>query len=280
MAPTTRRQQNYHNAVIEHAGLKSSRRPAESTAAPTTRQLRKRKAPTQGPEESPGRKRINHDGCTDGNCVAFREQISIPSIETTPSTPSSGFLSLPRELRDEIYKHVLHSVEERAVTLQDGNLITKSSLIRVNTQIKQEFLDAVLLHAPTIHTTVRNHNFAHVVTFLNQLSDAQMRKLAAASTPSSDSEAKMRSRKIVVTLTYSRTKASTKPQLNRWLDRFDDPRRRGAEVRFEYRLDRGSWRNGGYKQRATGRTSAGPRSREEVRKILDVTRAGSSGYWC
>lgn len=80
-------------------------------------------------------------------------------------------------------------------------------------------------------------------------------------------------------LTYTNTKTSTKAQLNRWLDRFDDPKRRGADVQFQYQLDRESWGYGGYKQRATERKNAGPRSQEEVRKILNVTRAASSGYW-
>ena len=196
-------------------------------------------------------------------------QVSPGAQTPTPApAPTSGFLALPRELRDETYRHVLISGPKRAVTLQNRDFITKSGLIGVNSQIKEEFLDAVLFFAPVIHTTVRNHNFAHVVTFLNRLSEAQLHKLAAAATPNSDPEAMVRSRKIIIKLTYSRTKMSTKPQLNRWLDRFDDPKRRGAEVRIEYRLDRTSWRDGGYKQRPGERVSRGLRSQEEVKKIL------------
>lgn len=157
------------------------------------------------------------------------------------------------------------------MTLQNRNFITKSGLIGTNAQIREEFLDAVLFHAPVIHTTVRNHNFAHIVTFLNRLSTAQLRKFAAAATPNSDPTHKARSRKIIITLTYSPTKTSTKSHLTRWLDRFDDPERRGAEIRFEYKLDRKTWRNGGYKQRVTGRAGAGVRSREEAWKIIEVT---------
>ena len=238
---------------------------------------------------------ILHEHCTDDHCVVFPKQIDTSFIErneaqerfatlmsssgpwqvspgaqtpTPAPAPTSGFLALPRELRDETYRHVLISGPKRAVTLQNRDFITKSGLIGVNSQIKEEFLDAVLFFAPVIHTTVRNHNFAHVVTFLNRLSEAQLHKLAAAATPNSDPEAMVRSRKIIIKLTYSRTKMSTKPQLNRWLDRFDDPKRRGAEVRIEYRLDRTSWRDGGYKQRPGERVSRGLRSQEEVKKIL------------
>lgn len=299
---TTRRQPKQHDAFIEDANVISSIQSAELSRPRTTRSQTKRKAPEQDLIEAPLLKRTAmeiHGNCTDGHCVAFLEASDTLAIETeevqdkamidldhpppasSPASPipASGFLALPRELRDEIYKHVLESGEKRAVTLQNRDFITKSGLIGVNSQIKEEFLDAVLFFAPVIHTTVRNHNFAHIVTFLNRLSEAQLHKLAAAATPNSDPDAKVRSRKIIITLTYSRTKASTKPQLNRWLDRFDDPKRRGAEVRIEYKLDRDSWQNGGYKQRAHGRATLGPRGQEEVNKILRATREGSRGYW-
>jgi hypothetical protein len=276
---------------MDDAGSIPSTRSAKPLATRSTRQQEKCKETEQDSREVPFSNRINHDNCTDDHCIAFAEETGTAVTETQEtreqsvidleqrstavfnpptSTAPSGFLALPRELRDEIYKHVLTSGVKRAVTLQNRNFITKSGLVGVNSQIKEEFLDAVLFFAPVIHTTVRNHNFAHIVTFLNKLSDAQIHKFAAAAMPNSDPDAKTRSRKIIITLTYSRTKTSTKPQLNRWLDRFDDPKRRGAEVRFEYKLDQDSWENGGYKQRASGR-AGGPRSQEEVRKILQVT---------
>lgn len=282
--------------------LITSIRYKELSGPRTTRSQTKRKAPEQDLVEALPLKRSTvqiHAHCTDDHCLAFSEASDKPAVKVkevqdknmvgfdhsppasspAPSIPKSGFLALPRELRDEIYKHVLISGEKRAVTLQNRTFITKSGLIGVNSQIKEEFLDATLFFAPVIHTTVRNHNFAHVVTFLNRLSEVQLNKLAAAATPNSDLDAKVRSRKIIITLTYSRTKTSTKPQLNRWLDRFDDPKRRGAEVRIEYKLDRDSWGNGGYKQRAHGRATLGPRGQEEVNKILRATREGSRGYW-
>jgi hypothetical protein len=271
-------------------GSDSSTHSAASSTTRTTRQS-KRKAPEQELAEAPSSKRSTidiHTNCTDDGCVAFiqptetlptenaqapdESSIAVEQTPTPASTPTSGFLALPRELRDEIYRHVLTSGDKRAISLQNRNFITKSGLIGVNSQVKEEFLDAVLFFAPVIHTTVRNHNFAHVVTFLNRLSEAQLHKLAAAATPNSHPDAKMRSRKIIITLTYSRTKTSTKPQLNRWLDRFDDPNRRGAEVRIEYKLDRDSWQNGGYKQRPHGRANAGPRGQEETNKILEACR--------
>jgi hypothetical protein len=157
--------------------------------------------------------------------------------------------------------------------MKQRNFITKSGLIGTNSQICEEFLDAVLFYAPVINTTVRNHNFAHVVTFLNRLSEAQFTRFK------SDAATKSLHRKIRITLTYSHTKQSTKPQLNRWLDRFDDPNRRGAEVEVEYILDRASWGNGGYKQRPQARATAGPRSSEEIRKMTAAMRNRRNGWF-
>ncbi|KAI4941949.1 hypothetical protein J4E91_010499 [Alternaria rosae] len=100
----------------------------------------------------------------------------IPSRSVKTTLPP--FLALPRELRDEIYKHVLES--DNTSTLKSGarNIVTRCGLAGVNRQICDEYIDAVLFHAPVITTTVRNHNFAPVVTFLNRLSQAQLKKLS------------------------------------------------------------------------------------------------------
>lgn len=184
------------------------------------------------------------------------------------------FLSLPLELRDEVYRHIITS-DGAATSLQKQNLVTKTGLVGVNDQICQEFLDALLFHAPVIETTVKNHNFAHVVTFLNRLSEAQFRRIS--SNPGSDGTSKDEMdtpagtpRKIRITLVYSATKQSTRAQLSRWLDRFDDPNRRGKEIDFEYVVDFGTYRNGGGKQRPRFRALAGEASNNEAAKILQA----------
>jgi hypothetical protein len=194
-----------------------------------------------------------------------------PKRQRHDTNAPCAFLALPRELRDEIYKHVLGP--DSSVTMKQRNFITKSGLVGTNNQICEEFLDAVLIYAPVIKTTVRNHNFAHVVTFLNRLSEAQLKKFK------SDAAAGLCRRKIRITLTYSNTKQSTKPQLNRWLDRFDDPNRRGADIQIEYVLDQASWGDGGYKQKVEGRATSGPRSKEETRKIIAARNANRRGYY-
>jgi hypothetical protein len=149
--------------------------------------------------------------------------------------------------------------------MRQRNFITKTGLIGTNNQIREEYLDAVLFFSPVIKTTVRNHNFAHVVTFLNRLSEAQLNRFKSDAARAGQRNI---ARKICITLTYSNTKESTRPHLTRWLDRFDDTNRRGAEIEFEYVLDQDSWHKGGYKQRPRNRATAGPRSSEETSKML------------
>ncbi|UPX16210.1 uncharacterized protein EKO05_0006624 [Ascochyta rabiei] len=222
-----------------------------------TRQQTKRKATVGEPAGSPPPK---------------RPPKSPPKRLQHDSNKRCAFLSLPRELRDEVYKHLLES--DSSTTMKQRNFIIKSGLVGTNRQICEEFLDAVLFYAPTINTTVRNHNFAHIVTFLNRLSAAQLARFQ-----SNQVATQQRRRKIRITLTYSPTKQSTRPQLNRWLDRFDDPKRRGAEIQFEYELDRASWRNGGYKQRPHMMATAGPRSNEERRKMIALMKYTGGGLF-
>jgi hypothetical protein len=105
----------------------------------------------------------------------------IPVRERQHDAILPPFLALPRELRDEIYKHVLE--QDGSTTLKTGsrNIVTRCGLVGVNDQISEEFLDAVLFYAPIITTKVRNHNFAPVVTFLNRLSQAQLTRQSAKS---------------------------------------------------------------------------------------------------
>lgn len=189
------------------------------------------------------------------------------SAKEPPYDKRCRFLELLRELRDEIYKHVI--AIEGSITLKQSNFVTKSALIGVNNQITNEFFDTIFLYAPVLTTTVRNNNFAHIVTFLNRLSEAQFAWLQNHDTTRKDQKLQ---RKINIILTYTTTKISTRPQLNRWLDCFDDPNRRGAEIDFQYEIAPGSYDKGGRKQRPNLRSTAGPRSNEEARKILGMRR--------
>jgi hypothetical protein len=194
------------------------------------------------------------------------DTMSVRSRQRNDTLPS--FLALPRELRDEIYKHVLE--QDQSSMLKSGsrnNIVTRCSLARVNNQISEEFLDAALFYAPVITATVRNHNFAHIVTFLNRLSQAQLKRLTSHGPMADEAEDVARpKRKIRIILSYSAGAKDSRTHLNRWLDRFDAPDKRGKEIEFEYTND-GTYRNGGYKQRPRLRENASQRWNDEAAKI-------------
>jgi hypothetical protein len=243
--------------------------------APTTRK-RARKAITSTKEPSITEASVSkkHDH--------GRVNESIPVRSRQHSQTLTPFLALPRELRDEIYKHVI--TQDGSTTFKSGsrNMLTRCGLVGVNAQISEEFLDALLFHAPIITTTVRNHNFAPVVTFLNRLSTAQLTKLstrgpqATSRSPSDGDNAKPK-RKILIILSYSAGAKDSRAHLNRWLDRFDAPDKRGKEVEFAYDGD-GTYRNGGYKQRPRTRETASQRWNEEAEKIGRAAARSGRAY--
>jgi hypothetical protein len=206
---------------------------------------------------------------------SIMESNSVRSRQHSRALPP--FLALPREMRDEIYRHVLE--QDGSSTLKSGsrNIITRCGLVGVNSQISEEFLDAVFFYAPVITTTIRNHNFAPVVTFLNRLSEAQLTRLSTRGPKAAEADDARPKRKIRIILHYSAGAKDSRAHLNRWLDRFDVPSKRGKEIEFEYDCD-GTYRNGGYKQRPRLRGDASQRWNEEARKIGKAA-ASSEGYY-
>ena len=206
------------------------------------------------------------------------DPVPVQPLQDNPTLPP--FLALPRELRDEIYKYVLQ--QDGSSTLKTGsgnNIATRCGLARVNNQISEEFLDAVLFYAPVITATVRNHNFAHIVTFLNRLSKAQLTRLSTRGPQAGKAIDGRPKRRIKIILSYSAGARDSRAHLNRWLDRFDAPVKRGREIEFEYCGD-GSYRNGGYKQRPRPRhgRNASTRWNEEAAKIRRGAISGSRAY--
>ncbi|CAN9471053.1 unnamed protein product [Alternaria alternata] len=270
-----------------------------STAAPELRRSKRKQAEqaakpvadTTNDDASAPRKRARKAIATTMEPPTVKSvygKVNEPDTDNVPAQPRQhnytlpAFLALPRELRDEIYKHILNS--DRSSKLKSGsrNIVTRCGLVGVNNQISAEFLDAVLFHAPVITTVVRNHNFAPVVTFLNRLSQAQLKRLSnypesqAAGADDDDDDDVRAKRKIRIILSYSAGAKDSRAHLNRWLDRFDNPDKRGKEIEFEYGND-GTYGNGGYKQRPRSRGKASKRWNEEARKIL--MNAGRRGWW-
>ena len=218
------------------------------------------------------------------------EPVASATMNTKPARPQQKpytlppFLALPRELRDEIYKQILCRDASNRLKSSSHNIVTRCGLVGVNAQISAEFLDAVLFHAPVITTTVRNHNFAPVVTFLNRLSAAQLNRLSSRrggeeeQTHAAGVDDKKRKRKMRIILSYSAGARDSRAHLNRWLDRFDHPDKRGKEIEFEYGGD-GTYMNGGRKQRPQYRARASERWNDEACKIRMAARGYDGMGW-
>jgi hypothetical protein len=238
----------------------------------------KRKLNEQAANQVPSTNTTTHNAPTSKKRARKSITSDITPMQSRPIYHTlPPFLALPRELRDEIYKHVLESDNSSRLESGPRNIVTRCGLAGVNRQICDEYIDAVLFHAPVITTTVRNHNFAPVVTFLNRLSEAQLKKLSndASQVAGACDRHALPTRRIRIILSYTAGAKDSRAHLNRWLDRFDNPDKRGQEIEFEYVGD-GSYCKGGYKQKPRIRAGASERWKAEAKKIRTW---GSSGIW-
>lgn len=146
------------------------------------------------------------------------------------SEASSPLLELPAELRNNIYAMVLEDTAVYLSRTSNKPLATKSALPRVNKQILEEFLSiAVVLGG--IHASVLNFNFSHIVTFINKLSEAEMRTLSTVHIPSQ--------RTFTIALLVERMPAtgSVKHKLDRWLKRTGTTKKgTNLDIRYEVSL--------------------------------------------
>lgn len=162
-----------------------------------------------------------------------------PQISKTTKKPTNGklrpatpfrFLDLPVELRDNIYQMVLDAEPEAYLSKRfRGRLITRSALAWVNRGIRSEFLSTVYVYAGNINAVVKDFDFQHIVTFLNRLSDKEMRLLVDG--PSS--------RCLNIELSFSSTftgnvESEAFHLLDRWLRRLQHPTKKGTNVLTTY----------------------------------------------
>lgn len=141
-----------------------------------------------------------------------------------PRKPSP-FLELPAELRNEIYDYVAPSYT--AVLRQNarGRLLTNSPLAAVSRQVCEEYIATLYLCAP-ITAHVKNLDFSHLVTFLNKLSDRELRALPSVNVPSE--------RHILIKLNITDACPPISDMLNRWLLRCEHPTKKGTNLQVSY----------------------------------------------
>lgn len=139
-------------------------------------------------------------------------------------------LDLPRELRDLVYKKVLeiYPVAHLSRFTSDRNLLTDCRLLSVSKQVQAEFRSVLNLHAPVIHTGVNSFDFGHVIHFLNCISDAELQKLQA------DTVSGLR--QFSIHMGFRGHQEIWSP-LQRWLNRKNNPEKRGAGIEYHYTCD-------------------------------------------
>ncbi|KAH9845303.1 hypothetical protein Tdes44962_MAKER01313 [Teratosphaeria destructans] len=178
--------------------------------------------------------------------------------DTKKQKLSSSFLALPAEVRDHIYSFCAIMDSARITPKTKGELIGASPLLSVNKQVRQEYKGALYREAP-ITARVVDFNFAHVVKFLNRLSDSELKARTPttfrgsnmdrdgcqprAPTPSSvrKSKGKMTLRTpseptFEVLLLLTRGCQPNPEGLQRWLLRLENPLKKGSQISMSYRV--------------------------------------------
>lgn len=178
----------------------------------------------------------------------------------------SLLLELPAEIRNSIYEEVAADSQALISRRHRGTLLSKSGLGRLSRQVRSEYHAALYLYAPKITARVKNSDFGHVVTFLNRLSDAEMRALPSVQVASN--------RRVTLELELGSDRVDY-DLLRRWLRRCGHPTKRGTNIGFSYDDPKRTYRC----QLAVLRyldnlmmKSGDARMKEETRKMIDALR--------
>ncbi|KAK5691853.1 hypothetical protein LTR97_011024 [Elasticomyces elasticus] len=138
----------------------------------------------------------------------------------------SLLLDLPPELRTAIYEQIF--ITNGGVQLSRNtshrNLATTCPLVRVNKQIRDEFLFAALLLAD-IRTTAIGLDFRHIVSFMNRLSEREI-----AALPKNDN---LTDRTVSVEIIMPK-QWKREVYLARWASCVQDSVKKGTQVRYRY----------------------------------------------
>ncbi|KAK3700973.1 hypothetical protein LTR37_015679 [Vermiconidia calcicola] len=152
-----------------------------------------------------------------------RTKKSTKNKETPDRFP---LLKLPAELRNNVYEKVSEDTTAYISKRTRGRLACSSSLLRVSRQVRDEFLPILMLHASEIVAKVEEFNFRHLVTFLNRLSDLELKSLSTS--------AQVSSRTIRIELQMRNPQVVDLPLLVRWLKRTAHPTKRGTQIEISY----------------------------------------------
>ena len=136
-------------------------------------------------------------------------------------------LDLPGELRNMIYVDV---AQQSTAVVKRRQLTDHSGLLEANTQLHDEYLSMLILHASKIQVEVTNFDFRCAVTFINRLSNTEINALPTVAKPST--------RKIEIVLVVTKTVSKNEDLLSRWLNRAGNTTKKGTMLDINYKLVR------------------------------------------
>ena len=136
------------------------------------------------------------------------------------------FLKLPAELRNTVYEYVVHDAGAVLRPKGYGRLASRSAICRVSRQVHDEYLSVVYVSAPEIRAYVTNFNFAHIIKFLNQLSNRELSALPTLNIPSE--------RRLLIDIDVTETCPANPEELHRWLLRCEHPTKKGTNINASY----------------------------------------------
>jgi len=161
---------------------------------------------------------------------------------------TSRFLTLPAELRDMVYEHVIADISEPpSYNTKTNRLTHPSKLAHVDRQISKEFEAMLLLHSPLIAITIVNFDLTPLADWINEFPEAIARTFASSPDTSnkynSGSEIEPNipifSRELLIKLSididkFKRVDADEK--LTIWLGRFRGVNSRTSKMNIRYEM--------------------------------------------
>lgn len=189
---------------------------------------------------------------------------------------SFPFLYLPAELRNTIYEKVCEGQPQAyLISRAKGHLACRSALPRVSRQVRDEFLPVLYLCACELIASVKDFDFRHIVTFINRLSDTEMKAiLPTIDTPS------LRLMTVELTfehkLEYGNFLSPEYSLLNRWVNRMAYSTKKGTNIAVSYTVIKKSSKQSADLRAiidgtvGQGLQDASARELEEKKKIVDA----------
>lgn len=152
----------------------------------------------------------------------------------TSNSPPFRFLGLPAELRNEIYRLVC--VEQTKAFLSArtrSNLVSTPPLaiLATSRQLRTECLPIFSFTAKEITARTKDLDFGPIITFFNRCADTDLKTLASTQRALDDQD-----RKMTVEIVLTENSHYYVDRLQRWINRFARPAKKGTDVRVEYRL--------------------------------------------